>query len=75
MRNRILCQFAEQNPDAYAQFAQSLDPVTFTVVDRLSVGTHAVSFEPQFVGPTYAMAVGSTIWFVPPRGEMIRIEP
>jgi CRP-like cAMP-binding protein len=29
MRNRILSQFAEQSPEAYARFAQSLDPVTF----------------------------------------------
>jgi streptogramin lyase len=50
-----------------------VDPRTGDVTRRIAVGEHSVSFAPQFSGPTYAMAVGNDLWFVPPRGDMLRI--
>jgi hypothetical protein len=50
-----------------------VDPELGDVTRRITVGTHSVSFPPQFIGPTYAMAVGDDIWFIPPRGDMLRI--
>jgi streptogramin lyase len=50
-----------------------VDPQLGDVTRRIAVGEHAVSFAPQFVGPTYAMAAGEDLWFIPPRGDMLRI--
>lgn len=50
-----------------------VDPQLGDVTRRIAVGEHAVSFAPQFIGPTYAMAAGDDLWFVPPRGDMLRI--
>lgn len=50
-----------------------VDPALGDVTRRIAVGEHAVSFAPQFIGPTYAMAAGDDLWFIPPRGDMLRI--
>jgi len=52
-----------------------VDPVPARLVQRLDVGPHNVDFAPQFVGSTYAMAPADGWWFVPPEGEMVRLQP
>jgi hypothetical protein len=47
-----------------------------TVARRVEVGPHAIAFAPQFEGPNHGLAAeASTVWFVPPRGEMVRLAP
>lgn len=52
---------------------ERLDPASAEVVDAVQVGTHVVSFEPQFSGQTYALALGDDAWYVPPSGEIHRL--
>jgi sugar lactone lactonase YvrE len=53
-----------------------VDVAAATVVRRVEVGSHAIAFAPQFEGPNHGLAAdGSTVWFVPPHGEMVRLAP
>lgn len=53
-----------------------IDAATGAVVGRISLGTHAIAFAPQFEGPNLGLAAeGATVWFVPARGDMVRLIP
>jgi streptogramin lyase len=71
-------EMAEFGGDLWVLTGTDIQRVAATegaVAERWRLGTHSVAFPPQFVGPTYALGVGPHLWFVPPRGEMLRLSP
>jgi len=76
--DRPAVQLSVSGDDIWVLTADELlrvDPAQARLTQRLNVGPHAVNFPPQFVGSTYAIAVDGGVWFVPPEGDMVRLQP